>query len=111
LDAFVSTTGTFNSLPWRCSIPFDSFFLLPTVYALQLGALQRLNRMLSSPVLHIKQHAALSLSFLCSTNASVQLAALDIGALSVVQELLSSRRTEVAVTGLRFIFNLACVIL
>jgi hypothetical protein len=76
----------------------------------QLGALQRLNRLLSSPVLYIKQHAALSLSFLCSTNASAQLAAVDSGALSVVQDLLRSSRSQIVVTGLRFIFNLACVV-
>ncbi len=75
----------------------------------QLGALQRLNRMLASPMLHIKQHSALSLSFLCSTNSTAQLAAVEAGALSVVQNLFRSNRTHVVVTALRFIFNIACV--
>lgn len=77
---------------------------------LQLGALPRLHRMLASPMLHMKQHAALSISFLCSTNSMAQLAATEAGTLSVVQDLFRSSRTEVLVTGLRFIFNLACVL-
>jgi hypothetical protein len=80
-----------------------------THFFVQLGALQRLNRMLASPMLHMKQHAALSLSFLCSTNSTAQLAAVDAGALSVVQDLIASKRSHAVVTGLRFIFNLACV--
>jgi hypothetical protein len=76
---------------------------------LQIGALHRLNRMIASPMLHLKQHSALSLSFLCSTNSTAQLSAVDAGALSVVQDLFRSNRTDAVVTGLRFIFNLACV--
>jgi hypothetical protein len=65
--------------------------------------------MLASPMLHVKQHSALSLSFLCSTNSAAQLAAVEAGALSVVQNLFRSNRTHAVVTGLRFIFNIACV--
>ena len=65
--------------------------------------------MLSSPMLHNKQHAALCVSFLCSANTSAQLAAVDTGALSVVQDFLRNSRTEIIVTGLKFIFNLAYV--
>ena len=83
--------------------------LIVNALSLQLGAMPRLNRMLASPMLHVKQHSALSLSFLCSTNSSAQLAAADAGALSAVQDLLHSNRAQVVVTGLRFIFNLACV--
>ncbi len=76
---------------------------------LQLGAMQRLHRMLASPMLHMKQHAAQSISLLCSTNPMAQLAATEAGTLLLVQDLFRSNRTEVLVTGLRFIFNLACV--
>jgi hypothetical protein len=81
--------------------------LLYEQYCSQLGAVHSLSRMLASPKLHLKEHAALSLCFLCSTNSTVQLAAVDCGALSVVNDLLQSSRTHIIVTGLRFIFNLA----
>ena len=87
----------------------NAAFFLPPISRLQLGALHRLNRMIASPMLHLKQHSALSLSFLCSTNSTAQLSAVDAGALSVVQDLFRSNRTDAVVTGLRFIFNLACV--
>ena len=110
--ASASTTGMSSTLPYRYISPLSccrhSPFFVNALH-LQLGAMPRLNRMLASPMLHIKQHSALSLSFLCSTNSAAQLAAADAGALSAVQELLHSNRTQIVVTGLRFIFNLACV--
>ncbi len=87
------------------------FFSSSNITLLQLGALHRLNRMIASPMLHLKQHSALSLSFICSCNSTAQLSAVDGGALSVVQDLFRSNRTDAVVTGLRFIFNLACVAL
>ena len=100
---------TVNSISSRSSL----CIMLSSSCAVSCGCTLRqcsVGRHMLSIMLHMKQHAALSISFLCSTNSMAQLAATEAGTLSVVQDLFRSSRTEVLFTGLRFIFNLSCVL-